>query len=249
MGITPDTFVFDQNTQQWVAAATVPELQTIFGVAQPYAQPQPQPFQPAAQSSGLEEALDNSWPAQQVNKVTTPIDNGSFFRKPMQWFYIFLGIAAFAGGLYAVYKVCDEFIFNDYAPSEAVRGGIAMLIGCLVFAFFGLFFWLNRRKHLANTVEAKTEFAAVPVFAHLLQSFGDFLGLTLICIVAPCVLLTLVLLIDKVKYTWDSMLLSCGAAIITGFFIILFFHYIADMARVRFAIANNTKQTAANTAK
>jgi len=123
----------------------------------------------------------------------------------------------------------------------------------IVFAFWiGFQLWWNRRKKITNL--ASSEFIATPIFSDILQTFGEWMG-TIIGIIGACGgLIATIFLGSDARYLFSAIGLGffrSGALTIilgpvTGFFIIIIFRFLAEQLRILAALANNTKEIAAN---
>jgi hypothetical protein len=146
------------------------------------------------------------------------------------------------------------------AKSGIFQYGGAKYIGAFIFSWLFIAFacwigfqlWWDRRSNVSTV--ADSEFVATPVFSGILQTAGEWLG-TLIGIIGAGVgLVAAIFLGDESSYLFRSIglgFLNFGAAVIIigpviGFFIIIITRFLAEQLRLFAALANNTKDIAAN---
>lgn len=264
MGITPDTYVWTQGMEQWAPAGQIPELQSIFGNAQQPGQP---PYQPPYQymggGAGFTEFITDEYEDEQdipaikrpLNKLLGWIDSGIFFREPLRWLYLLNGVLC----IIAAIVIFAGLIKTD-AFKYAFGYSLIVTILAIVFAIFGLLFWINRGKRVKEQIEAHDDFVAIPLVAHFIQSSAEFWGLTIGGMLA--IVAFIIPLIESDSYReisrWlpfapDSPLVMSLVGLVTfllyGFFIILFGRLFAESLRALAAIANNTKKVVKNTEK
>lgn len=174
------------------------------------------------------------------------IDSGALFRRPFVILYMVL-----AGlNLLSILGVLG-FMF---------KGGIALIITGLftIFALWvGFQLWWNRREKIDTFVTPGSEFVALPVFAHLWQTIGEWTGTFVAIAGTGASLGGLVGSIGSENtsyYGGDPMtmftqlgftgLIACPIA---GFLILIFTRAIAEQIRALVAVANNTKNIDNNT--
>ena len=176
------------------------------------------------------------------------IDKGEFFRTPFNWLYKLLAIGNAFLPFYVMYLAIDNNIFDS--PAKYI---ITFLLIWIVITFaswisFQLF-W-DRSTKVNETSKVGDEFVATPVFSHLIQTTGEWMG-TWIAIVGTFVaLVTTVFLGEEGRYLTRSMgvpFLKTGFAFIIlmavyGFLIVVFSRFIAEQFRALSSIANNTKK-------
>jgi hypothetical protein len=131
----------------------------------------------------------------------------------------------------------------------------AFVLAWLVIAFacwIGFQLWWDRRTRVAHI--AASEFIATPIFSEILQTFGEWLG-TLIGIIGAGAGLIAVIFLGRDSNYLFSMIglgfMRFGPAVIligpiVGFFIIIITRFLAEQLRLFAALANNTKEIAAN---
>jgi hypothetical protein len=174
------------------------------------------------------------------------VDSGEFFKAPFKWLYVLIGVSNLLAPfslLYIANRVFD-------APAKFV---IAFLLVWLVLVANGWVcfqIWWNRKDAVLASSKAGDDFAAIPVFAHFLQTAGEALGTSLAIAGTGITLIAMVILGDE--NFWISRMigvnvLSFGLAgvlinPILGFLIIVLSRFIAEQSRALAAIANNTKK-------
>ncbi len=174
------------------------------------------------------------------------IDSGALYRRPFVILYM-----VFAGlNLLSILGVLG-FMFT---------GGVGPIVMGLfmIFAFWvGFQLWWNRREKVNAFVTAGSEFVALPVFSHLWQTMGEWLG-TFVAIAG--VGASLGGLISGPSgstgfgYGADPMAMLGGLGLVgviscplIGFMILIFSRAIAEQIRALVAVANNTRNIEANT--
>lgn len=173
------------------------------------------------------------------------IDSGALYRKPFVILYSIL-----AGlNLLSILGVLG-FMF---------KGGIALIITGLfvIFALWvGFQLWWNRREKVNTFTTAGSEFVALPVFSHLWQTTGEWLGTFIAIAGTGACLGGLIGSIGgggEANYN-DPMaafselgfagLIACPVG---GFIVLIFTRAIAEQIRALVAVANNTRNIEKNT--
>lgn len=174
------------------------------------------------------------------------IDNGHFFRVPFEWLYKIISILNLALPIYVLYKSIDLYIFDMRAKFV-----IAFILCWLLIAFtcwVNFQLWWNRSSKVAQSFSQGDDFVATPVFAHFVQTSGEWLGTTIGIIGFGVSLIAKIILGDE-SFIIDNLLdlPFIGGGIetiiilpITGFLIIVFFRFSAEQFRALASIANNT---------
>ena len=123
----------------------------------------------------------------------------------------------------------------------------------VVFAcWIGFQIWWNRRTKVS--VIPTSEFVATPIFSEIVQTLGEWAGTFIGIIGAGVGLIATIALGDSANYLFGAMglgFLQVGGMIVIigpvfGFFIIILFRFLAEQIRIFAALANNTKEIAAN---
>ena len=111
------------------------------------------------------------------------IDKGDFFRKPFSWLYIAFAVLNLILPFYILYTAIDNNIFDT--PAKFI---IVFILVWIVIAFAGWVcfqLWWDRKNKVTETSVENSEFVVTPVFAHFIQTFGEWIG-TWIGIVGFC---------------------------------------------------------------
>ena len=171
---------------------------------------------------------------------------------------------------YILYTAIDNNIFDTPANAKFI---IVFILVWIVIAFaswvcFQL--WWDRKNKVTETSVENSEFVVTPVFAHFIQTFGEWIG-TWIGIVGFFVALLDILGSDAVYLTAaigvpfivpcsDAVYLTAAIGVpfivpfiqsgiasiilipIYGFLIVVGSRFLAEMCRVLASIANNTKK-------
>ena len=176
------------------------------------------------------------------------IDNGHLYRKPFSWLYVLLAIINLIAPLYVFYMAVDNNIFES--PAKFI---ISFLLVWIVVAFAGWVsfqLWLDRRTKVKATSAEGDDFVATPVFSHLIQTYGEWIG-TWIGIVGFFIsLFTTIILGDEanfLSYQIGLPFMESGIEFIVlfpiiGFLIIVFTRFLAEQFRALSSIANNTRK-------
>ena len=176
------------------------------------------------------------------------IDNGDLYRKPFSWLYALLAIINLIVPIYVFYQAVDNDIFD--APAKFV---IVFLLVWVIIAFSGWLsfqLWWDRKSKVISTSNVGDEFVATPVFSHLIQTIGEWLG-TWIGIVGFSVALLTTLILGEEGYFLSEALglgfMETGFLFIIlmpvyGFLIIVATRFLAEQFRALSSIANNTRK-------
>jgi len=112
-----------------------------------------------------------------------------------------------------------------------------------------LIWWDRKIKVTATSVEGN-EFIATPVFSHLIQTFGEWIGTWIGIVGFTVAILTTIILGnegDYLSYQIGIPFLKTGFAFIIlmpiyGFLIIVISRFLAEQFRALSSIANNTRK-------
>lgn len=178
------------------------------------------------------------------------IDKGHMFRKPFSWLYALIAIINLLLPLYLIYLLIDNRIFD--AEFKII---ITILLTWVIIAFAGWVsfqLWWDRKTKITFSSDDNAEFVATPVFSHLIQTLGEWIGTWLGLAGFGYALLTTIILgeegwylgyefgIPLVEYLgsgWTYVILMP----IYGFLIIVMTRFLAEQVKALSAIANNTK--------
>ncbi|MEM5948616.1 hypothetical protein WKV44_08680 [Spirochaetia bacterium 38H-sp] len=176
------------------------------------------------------------------------IDSGKLYREPFSWIYIVISVLNLVLPLYMLISSVINGVF-----AAGFNFAIAFLLVWIVIAFtgwLGFQLWWNRSKRVIAISEEGADFVATPVFAHFIQTFGEWAG-TCLAIVGFFATVIFNIFFGKDAF-WFASMIGLGAfqggwinlvfLPILGFFIIIFSRFIAESARALAAIANNTRK-------
>jgi len=168
------------------------------------------------------------------------IDNGEFYRKPFRWFYALMGIANLLLPLIALIVFIDKGLFR-FPAKEVILVLISIAImGIASWISFQL--WWDRKSKILDISKEGEEFVATPIFSHLIQTLGEWLG-TWVAIVGFGLGLLFTIIESSISRIFG---VSGGISIIimplAGFFIIIVTRFLAEQFRALTSIANNTRK-------
>ena len=177
------------------------------------------------------------------------IDNGLIFRTPFAWLYTFMAIFNLLIPVYMLFEAWNKGVFELL---EYKYIAVFMLIWAIVafVSWLGFQIWWNRKDDVLQTYHKGDEFVATPVFAHFVQTLGEWLG-TWIGIVGFAVSLTATLFLGSEGIYMlqavglDFMETGFLFAILMpvyGFVILVFSRFLAEQFKALTAIANNTRR-------
>jgi len=174
------------------------------------------------------------------------IDKGKMFG----FVYIVMAVINLILPFAIFYRVIDSGFF-----SYGAKYVFAFILTWLVIVFacwIGFQMWWDRRKKVA--IVESSEFIATPIFSQILQTFGEWLGTWIGIVGAGGGLLASIFLgsdVDNLLWLIGFGSMQFGPLIVVigpvvGFFIIIIFRFLAEQLRIFAALANNTKEIAAN---
>lgn len=183
-----------------------------------------------------------------INPYLSFIDNGNLYRKPFSWLYALLAVINIFCPIYIFYKAVDNHIFD--APAKFV---FVFLIIWLIISFaswISFQLWWDRKSKVTHTSSEGDEFVATPVFSHLIQTLGEWIG-TWVGIVGFSVALLATLILgndaNRLSHEIGIPFLKAGFAFVIlmpvyGFLIIVVSRFFAEQFRALSSIANNTRK-------
>ena len=150
--------------------------------------------------------------------------------------------------LYIFYMAADNNIFDS--PAKFI---IVFLLLWVIIAFAGWVsfqLWWDRKSKIIDTSVEGDEFVATPVFSHLIQTIGEWLGTWIGIVGFGFALLTTIILGDDGYYLsrqigldfMETGWLFVVLMPIYGFLIIVVTRFLAEQFRALASIANNTKK-------
>lgn len=183
-----------------------------------------------------------------INPFLEFIDSGRFFRQPFSWLYGVIAVLNFLLPLVSIYYAFKSDIFD--APAKLV---FVFLLLWLVLAFVSwtsFQLWWQRRRQLEELFIQGDEFVATPVYAHFIQTVGEWIGIW-VAIVGFFAMLLLNIGFDNMlnqlgfslgKGGLITIILTLVLPFILGFMIIITARFMAEQFRALASIANNTKK-------
>ncbi len=177
------------------------------------------------------------------------IDSGMMFRTPFSWMYVFMSIFNLLIPIYMLFEAWQKDIYN-VLPFKYTIVFIIILLLISVVSWLGFQIWWNRKYDVVHNYSEGDEFVATPVFAHFVQTLGEWLG-TWIGVVGFSVSLVATLLLGtEGKYMLQAVgldFMETGFLFallmpVYGFLIIVFSRFLAEQFRAMSTIANNTKR-------
>jgi hypothetical protein len=176
------------------------------------------------------------------------IDNGHLYRKPFCWLYTLLAVINLILPIYIFYQAADNGIFD--APAKFI---IVFLLVWIIIAFaswISFQLWWDRKSKVITTSSEGDEFVATPVFSHLIQTIGEWLGTWIGIVGFSVALLTTLILGDEGYYLSRQLglgFMKTGFLFIIlmpiyGFLIIVATRFLAEQFRALSSIANNTRK-------
>lgn len=176
------------------------------------------------------------------------IDNGHLYRKPFSWLYAILAIINLIFPIIVLYQAIDNNIFK--AEGKFI---VVFLLVWLVIAFAGWLsfqLWWDRRSKVNTSSAQGDEFVATPVFSHLTQTIGEWLGTWIGIVGFSVALFTTIFLGDEGSFLIRQLgigFMETGVFFIVlmpiyGFLIIVVTRFLAEQFRALASIANNTRQ-------
>ena len=177
------------------------------------------------------------------------IDKGHLYRRPFIWLYTILAIINLILPLYVLYMAIDNRVFES--PAKFI---IVFLLVWIIIAFAGWVsfqLWWDRKSKIIPISSEGDEFVATPVFSHLIQTIGEWLGTWIGIVGFGVALLTTIILGDKGSQLTHlvglGFIMKTGIFFIIlmpiyGFLIIVATRFLAEQFRAFAAIANNTRK-------
>ncbi|MDR3133273.1 MAG: hypothetical protein LBU42_04535 [Prevotellaceae bacterium] len=181
------------------------------------------------------------------------IDTGKIFRKPFGWLYGILAIVNALLPFIILYWMIDSGLFS-YAEGGQVIGLVLLWLVVLAAGWFSVLLWWNRMSKVTKLTSDNDDFVVTPAYAHLLQTFGEWLGGYIAIFGALSALVTWLFFGSETGIAnalfrtlgLDGVLSAGPAGIILapvyGFLLLIIFRFVAELSRALACIANNTKK-------
>jgi hypothetical protein len=178
------------------------------------------------------------------------VEKGKLF----YFFYVLMAIVNIVIPFFAVYKAVDSGVF-DYSGAKFTLAFIFAWIFIVFACWTGFQLWWDRKSKIVLLEES--DFIATPVFSHLIQTFGEWLGTLTGIIGLGAGLVATIFLGDEAGYLFQAIGLNSfaigGAVIVVGpvagFLIIILSRFIAEQLRLFASLVNNTREIAINLKK
>lgn len=176
------------------------------------------------------------------------IDNGFLFRNPFSWLYMLFAVINLVVPIYVFYKAADNRIFDAEGKIIIVFLIIWLIILFVSWVSFQL--WWDRKTKVTTTSVEGDEFVATPVFSHLIQTIGEWVGIWISIVGFSVALLTTIILGDEGYYLsrqlglgfMETGILFIILMPIYGFLIIVSTRFLAEQFKALSSIANNTRK-------
>lgn len=176
------------------------------------------------------------------------IDNGHFYRKPFSWLYALMAVLNLIAPFYVLYTAIDNDVFRGGAKIIFLFFLIWIMVAFVGWISFQL--WWDRKDRVLYTTSDNDEFVATPVFSHLIQTTGEWLGIWIAVLGAWAALLITLFLGDEGGYLArqigldfiDAGFMAIIIMPIYGFMTIVFTRFLAELFRALASIANNTRR-------
>lgn len=184
-----------------------------------------------------------------IKKYLTFIENGGNFKKPLSWLYGIVAVVNLIFPLVLLYGAISNRIFS--AGSQVILLFIIIWLIIVFAALVSFMLWWDRKNKIATYVNSeKSEFVIIPVFAHIIQTVGEWFGTWIAIVGTLSSLLVAIFLGPEGAYFMRSLGLGIAAGgwlsviifPIFGFLTIVFARFLSEQFRVFAAIANNTKK-------
>lgn len=176
------------------------------------------------------------------------IDSGKLFRTPFSWLYTVLAGFNLLVPLVVLYVAIDNRLFSSGGSFFFAFAVLWLVI--TIASWLGCQIWWNRRGGVLSEMSTDTDFVATPVYAHFIQTCGEWFGSWIAIVGAGAGIVTGIFLRDGgLSYVLPIPFLSSGGFIsvllmpIVGFLVIVVSRVIAEQVRALVAIAIHTKQS------
>jgi len=174
-------------------------------------------------------------------------------RKIFDIVYIIMAVTNLLFPVIIIFKVIGANLFRFGAKYT-----IAFILSWIVIAFacwIGFQLWWDRLKKISKYAES--EFIATPVFSEIIQTFGEWLGTLTGIIGAGVGLIASIFLGQGADLLFSAIGMDfMGVGImgiligpVTGFFIIVISHFLAEQLRLLVSLVISTKEIAVNQKK
>ena len=174
------------------------------------------------------------------------LDDSAFIKKPLLWLHVFFAILNILVPVYFLF-----LMINNNVMSTMGFGGFLLWVVVAVAGWMGFQLWWNRKDKIDRYYQSGDEFFAIPLFSHLIQTIGEWVGIMMFIIgTGAAVVLWVFSSGDRaggLPFPIPMQQFGIGgmiAAPVLGFVIVLFSKVLAELYRALASIANNTKAMA-----
>lgn len=194
-----------------------------------------------------------------LDAVLHSIDDSSFLKKPMTWFYILNGVLSALVPLFIIFWMFSEgertvggFVgyLEGWSAFVWTFEEIILVVALLCLSVYAFMFWLKRARQLDRVVRRGDEIVAIPVYAHFLQCGFEFWGLLIGIVMAIAGAMLFILLILTWPFSgfgdflvggiFTPLLLIAGGCIM-GYFLVFLGHVCGELLRVKAIVGNNLR--------
>ncbi len=175
------------------------------------------------------------------------IDLGRLFTTPFSWLYALLAGFNLMLPLIVLYVATDSHLFS--AGGSFFFAFLILWLAVATASWLGCQIWWNRRRVVMSLSDQDADFVATPVFAHFIQTMGEWCGSWIAIVGAGTGLVTGIFLRDggfgsilPFSFLATGGFTSLVIMPIVGFLIIVASRFAAEQARALVAVAINTKQ-------
>jgi hypothetical protein len=175
------------------------------------------------------------------------------FRQPIGYLYMALAILNALLPLYIMYEAVDHDFFANPAdlPGHGKLVAIFLILWVIIAIAGWVSFqiWWDRKSKVNETSEEGDEFAAIPVFSHFVQTFGEWAGTWFAVVGFFFGIFTE--LVEESRmigrfipggFIKGGGIESAVISVIAGYLIIVLSRAAAEMLRAIVSIANNTRK-------
>jgi hypothetical protein len=150
--------------------------------------------------------------------------------------------------IYIFYQAIDNNIFD--APAKFIIVFILVWVIIAFASWISFQLWWDRKSKVIATSAEGDEFVATPVFSHLIQTLGEWIGTWIGIVGFSVALLTTLILGDEANYFSYQLglgFMKTGFLFIIlmpvyGFLTIVATRFLAEQFRALSSIANNTRK-------
>lgn len=193
-----------------------------------------------------------------LNMLLEYIDNSSFLKKPMTWFYLLLAVVAAVIPLYVCYQVIDSESLgmisarglSGWSKFVWVIEELLIVLTLLGLAAYSFMMWFKRAKHLDNDIRRGDVIVAIPVFAHFVQTIFEYVALLFSVLMVMSGVMTFIFMIltwpfndfgDFLKFGLLMPIAMVVVGCLVGYLFVFLGHVIGENWRVKAILGNNVR--------